>query len=228
MRIDPQLDRFPSPLGKEARLDLWRRVWQMFGVHAPAGLFNELEAAYHEPQRHYHGIQHLGECLALLQLSWELASKPHEVGIALWFHDAHYQPAESENELRSASWACRALIAAGVGEQSAQRVFDLVMATNHLHAQQELIQGDAALVLDIDLAILGSPAARYQQYRADVAKEFAFAGPAAYSKGRALVLEAFLARPAIYHTPWAVQNFERQARSNLESDLCETSTPPDC
>ena len=41
----------------------WQQLWQDIGTAAPAGLLDALLAAWCEPQRHYHTLQHLEECL---------------------------------------------------------------------------------------------------------------------------------------------------------------------
>ena len=114
------------------RLDVsWLRAWNHLGREAPEGLKQQLLAAYGEPQRHYHTQQHLIECIALLDSAIERTRSPGEVELALWFHDAVYQPKAKDNEERSAEWAARALVAAGVEAASIDRVHALVMATRH-------------------------------------------------------------------------------------------------
>ena len=92
----------------------WRRLWTALGAQTiNGGLFNQLVRAYGEPQRHYHTLQHLRECLAHWEAASALARRPEEVELALWFHDAVYDPRRSDNEARSAEWA-QASVAATV------------------------------------------------------------------------------------------------------------------
>ncbi|QNA90305.1 hypothetical protein G4G28_20610 [Massilia sp. Dwa41.01b] len=42
----------------------WQGLWNRLGKPAPPALLAALLAAYSEPQRHYHTLQHLGECLS--------------------------------------------------------------------------------------------------------------------------------------------------------------------
>ncbi|MGQ2921153.1 MAG: HD domain-containing protein [Hydrogenophaga sp.] len=91
----------------------WQQAWADLGLPAPAGLFEALVAAYEEPQRHYHSLQHLAECLAHCDQVRHLARHPGEVAVALWFHDAVYDVQGKSNEQQSADWAVRALTAAG-------------------------------------------------------------------------------------------------------------------
>src|SRR5690242_3690243 len=81
---------WPAVLGDDALADTWTDAWALLGSPPPAGLRQALELAWYEPQRRYHGLEHLRECLALLGRWRALASRPAEVTLALWFHDAVY------------------------------------------------------------------------------------------------------------------------------------------
>ncbi|HET8746111.1 MAG TPA: N-methyl-D-aspartate receptor NMDAR2C subunit, partial [Ramlibacter sp.] len=71
----------------------WQRLWRELGAETvPNGLYNQLVAAYSEAHRHYHTLQHLRACLAHLDAAATLAQHPVEVELALWFHDAVYDP----------------------------------------------------------------------------------------------------------------------------------------
>uniref|UniRef100_A4XZU4 Uncharacterized protein n=1 Tax=Ectopseudomonas mendocina (strain ymp) TaxID=399739 RepID=A4XZU4_ECTM1 len=59
----------------------WLRAWSELGLAPPAGLFEQLIAAYQEPQRHYHSLQHLIECLTHFEHAHHLAEHPDEVAV---------------------------------------------------------------------------------------------------------------------------------------------------
>jgi len=182
----------------------------------------ELLAAWSQPHRHYHDRRHLGECLALWTRWRAECQCPGEVALALWFHDAVYDPQASQpggNELLSAAWAARALVRAGVDSETAQRVHDLVMATQHDAGELLQHSPDALLLVDIDLAILGSPAERFEGYDQDVRKEYAWVPGQRYQPARAQVLQSFLDRTRLYHGEAARALLERQARINLAAAL---------
>src|SRR5262245_5292010 len=81
----------------------WRAMWKRLGAAASdAVLFDDIVAAYREPHRHYHTLQHLDECFAKLQTLRAAARHPEEIDLALWFHDAIYDVARTDNEARSA------------------------------------------------------------------------------------------------------------------------------
>ena len=110
------------------RVERWQAVWTALGVSRPeAGLPERLISCYSEPQRHYHTLQHLGECLSWLDCLRELAQRPAEIELALWFHDAIYEVRRRDNESRSADWAREALLRAGASIDVADRVQAMVM-----------------------------------------------------------------------------------------------------
>ena len=192
----------------------WRRLWTELGAQSiDGGLFNQLVAAYSERHRHYHTLQHLRECLAHCEAAASLALHPAEVELALWFHDAVYDPQRDDNEERSAEWAWRSILAAGCGEAVAQRVQASVLATKS-HAAAS-IDADVQLVLDIDLAILGAAPARFADYERQVRAEYAHVPDADWRAGRSRILSDFLARPRIYATVAFHDALEHRARANI-------------
>lgn len=215
------IDSFPIPLGDAALAASWETAWSSLGRPAPAGLQTELITAWSEPHRHYHDLQHLRECLALWG-RWGMSSpRAGEIGLALWFHDAVYDPQThaGSNELASAAWAARSLVRAGADSDTAQRVHDLVMATQHGAPNGLVSTPETALLVDIDLAILGSPAERFERYDQDVRKEYAWVPAGRYQQGRALVLQSFLDRLRLYQSEPAFVLLEAQARINLKAAL---------
>lgn len=223
---------FPAPLGDDALAMTWYTAWHTaLGLSPPQGLRTELMGAWSEPHRAHHDPRHLRECLALWRRWWGLSRSPGELAIALWFHDAIYDPGAADNELQSAAWAARSMSSAGADSESAQRVHDLIMATRHDapvatiseqgRAESTLpgLATDTRLMLDIDLAILGSPPERFEAYDRDVRQEYAAVSGRLYRARRTAVLRGFLARPQIYGHPPAVDLLERQARTNLAGAL---------
>ena len=212
-------DTYPTPLDDTALAATWSAAWSSIGRPAPAGLQAELMAAWSERHRHYHDQRHLRECLALWTRWRDSSRRPGEVAIALWFHDAIYDPQANGNELNSAAWAARSLVRAGADSDTAQRVHDLVMATQHDAPAALESSPDAQLLVDIDLSILGSPAERFERYDQDVRKEYAWVPGFRYQEARAQVLQSFLDRPRLYRGEQAVALLEAQARINLAAAL---------
>ena len=202
----------PLSLTMEAAAS-WATAWQSLALaDTGAALRDELWAAYAQPQRHYHTQQHLSECLALWQQLQAHAQHPGEVALALWFHDAVYEVKASDNERRSADWALRALLAAGADAAMAQRVHALVMATCHAAPTQT---PDQALLVDIDLAILGAAPERFTQYEQQVRDEYAWVPGFLYRRKRREVMRGFAQRMPLYQTAVVRARLEAQARVNL-------------
>jgi predicted metal-dependent HD superfamily phosphohydrolase len=191
----------------------WQRAWTGIGATGEGNeLFAQLKAAYAEPQRHYHTLQHLGECLSAFDAVQTLAEHPHEVEMALWFHDAIYEVKGHDNEQRSADWARDALLAAGVPGESARHVHDLVMATRHTAVPSGR---DEQLLVDIDLSILGAERMRFDEYEQQIRKEYSYVPGFLFRRKRKEILLGFMERPAIYSTPHFHDALEARARDNL-------------
>lgn len=210
-------DGWPRPLAGEDLRWSWEAAWQDLGAEPLAGLYERLLAAWNEPQRHYHCQQHLGECLALLERWRRAAEQPAEVAVALWFHDAVYDVRACDNEFRSAEWAAHAMQEAGCEWSAIQRVHQMIMATRHDGLASA---GDQALLLDIDLAILGSPPQRFEAYDRAVRAEYSWVPESVYRGKRREVLEGFL-RPDLYRTGAARALVAEQAAANVRRTIAE-------
>lgn len=194
----------------------WDDAWRGLGMAPLATLLDVLLACYAEPHRAYHTRQHLAECVDELERVATLAERPAEVRLALWFHDAIYDPRAHDNELRSARLASAALRVAGADAATADRVHDLVLATTHAAPP---VGRDAQLVVDVDLAILGAPEPRFAEYERQIRAEYAWVPEPAFRERRARVLRAFLDRPSIYSTAAFATRLEARARANLTRSL---------
>jgi predicted metal-dependent HD superfamily phosphohydrolase len=205
--------------GKETLLSLsWQRAWRDLGAQPSSDGFERLLGAWREPQRRYHTLQHLAECIAGLGSVRDRVEAPGEVELALWFHDAVYDVRRDDNEARSAAWAREEMLAAGIGAAAAGRVHALVMATRHAAAPET---PDGRLLVDIDLSILGATEDRFAQYEAQVRDEYAWVDEATYRRRRREVLTAFLARPTIYGSEPFRALLEATARANLQRSIAQ-------
>ena len=69
--------------------------WQHFAVDLQLdptqrdNLYAKLLQAYSEPQRAYHTLQHLVECLDLFQTVRDQLNDSMAVELAIWFHECH-------------------------------------------------------------------------------------------------------------------------------------------
>jgi len=191
----------------------WARAWRGIGaVDDGVAVRDALLAAYAEPHRNYHTLQHLHECLDLLAPATAAAARPCEVEVALWFHDAIYDVRRSDNEERSADWASAAVAAAGVAAAIVERIRSLVLATKHTGSPGS---DDERLLVDIDLAILGAPAQRFAEYERQIRAESSWVPQPLFDEKRGAILRSFLDRERIFATPLFHSRFEAAARVNL-------------
>ncbi|SFW42407.1 MULTISPECIES: hypothetical protein [Pseudomonas] len=191
----------------------WARVWAELGVGcAPQEPYEALIRRYGEPHRAYHTLQHLQECLQVRRFVNAACPAPAEVDLALWFHDAIYDPLRSDNELRSAQWLDDVARDSGLGDETRQRLYELVMVTRHDAAPAS---ADEAVLVDTDLAILGAAFERFEEYDQQIRREYQFVPLPVYRQKRRQVLEGFLTRGRIYTTAPYFDAFEQQARANL-------------
>lgn len=187
-----------------------------------SALSDALLAAWSMPERAYHGLAHLEDCLAQLDRAEADPTTRDLVEAALWFHDAVYDPHASDNEERSAAWAAEALTAAGISVDLANQVARLVRLTAG-HGPVPDVAGQ--LVCDIDLSILGRPVEAFDDYDRRVRAEYAWVPEPAYRAGRTRVLQDFLHRDPLFQTPAFRRRFERQARVNLRRALAALGRP---
>ena len=211
----------PTPL-EHTSIAAWRTMWKRLGSAAPDELlFDDLVAGYRESHRHYHTLQHLDECFAKLQMVRSDAQHPEEIELALWFHDAIYDVARTDNEARSADWARVAVESARLAPAIADRVHALVMATRHNAVPTDT---DQRILVDVDLSILGAPAERFDEYERQIRAEYSAVPLPQFRAARRRVLAEFLDRPAIFNTSAFVAAYETQARHNLVRSIQKLAT----
>ncbi|MCM8797191.1 MAG: N-methyl-D-aspartate receptor NMDAR2C subunit [Candidatus Omnitrophica bacterium] len=202
--------------GNRATLVRWLGLWGgNTRREALKAVFHDLEKRYHEPHRHYHTLRHLSRCLEELDGARSQADSPFEIELALWFHDAVYDPRRSDNEEASAGLAEESLNGFIDGE-SLSRVTALILATRHAGPPDT---SDERLAADADLAILGSPPDEYREYEEAIRQEYSWAPEDGYRAGRARLLSRLLARPQIYYTGHFRQRYEERARANLSRSI---------
>ncbi|MGH8518395.1 MAG: HD domain-containing protein [Panacagrimonas sp.] len=194
----------------------WKQPWEELGLVARMELHADLRGAYSEPHRAYHTLHHISECLQLLQQTQGLAKSSPSIELAIWFHDAVYDPRRSDNEVRSARWAQQELRRAGASLALQDRIVSLVLVTMH---GEEPRTPDEELMSDIDLSILGAGSRRFDEYERQVRQEYAHVPTQQFRPARRKILNEFLAREQIYFTEWFRTRRETQARTNLQRSL---------
>jgi predicted metal-dependent HD superfamily phosphohydrolase len=202
--------------------ELWRRK---LGTGQSDETFTTLDAAYGSPERLYHSWCHINTLLGELD---QVRSLPEftsvafdEVELALFFHDAVYEPARHDNEVRSAALFLDLTSQGGASnEMMLARVTQLIEATA---THQPSSDTATRLMIDLDLSILGAPPEVYASYVAGVRQEYHHVPHEVWSGGRIAVLDRFLSRERIYQTETFHIRLESTARANLMAECQQLS-----
>src|SRR5688572_25768651 len=139
----------------------WNELWQTLGVKGAGALYTDLSARYAEPHRAYHNLTHIMHCLEEFEPARVLARNPAAVELAIWYHDAIYDPRSNENESRSAELASQAIRETDLPMELNNRVTRLILATRSHDASAD---PDARVMVDVDLSILGQPPEPFNEY----------------------------------------------------------------
>ncbi|HJZ98416.1 MAG TPA: hypothetical protein VKE70_18025 [Candidatus Solibacter sp.] len=197
----------------------WLALWARLGASGDGGAaYEDLGARYSEAGRTYHTLAHIEACLG------ELAGVPgasldrDALEFALWFHDAVYDTHAHDNEERSAALAAQVAGAAKLAAPFCEKVTGLIMATKHAVPPAEL---HAHVMVDVDLAILGKAPEEFDKYERQIRREYDWVPADVFAEARAKILASFLARPAIYSTPFFREKYEAQARGNLTTSIAQ-------
>lgn len=194
---------------------VWFELHQYYNFSEPQKIYDELIAAYSEKQRAYHTVQHLYECLSLMEAVQYELNDPYAVALALWFHDAVYDPEAKDNELKSAE-LFEQLMAQDLSFETLEKIKRWILATQK-HALTDEI--DLQFLLDIDLAILAATPERFIQYEQQIQQEYSWVDPEVYAIKRKEVLMHFYQSEPLYQTVYFQKNFELNAKDNLRQIL---------
>ena len=180
--------------------------------------FDDVVGRHREPHRKYHGVRHVVWVVRHVhELVVDVAVRDAPaVAAAAFFHDAVYDPPANDNEAESAALAERVLSEIGWDARRCRVVGDLVRATAGHEPDGD---PDRSVLIDADLAVLGSEPAAYQAYATGVRAEYAHLDDAAWRRGRAEVLHRLLARQPLYATEPGQRRWESRARANLAAEL---------
>jgi predicted metal-dependent HD superfamily phosphohydrolase len=204
---------------RERLKERWERACAGAGTpQARAECFDQIYSSYAGPDRFYHGIGHIRECLAELDAAHEWARDPRAIELAIWFHDVIYDGRRTDNEERSAEQATQCLGKLGVAAALREEVRRLILYTRH---DREPGDADGKIMVDIDLASLGRPAEVFDENTRLIRKEYPHVADADFARGRRDMLGRFLARRRIYYTDFFHDRYEAKARDNLSRALAK-------
>ncbi|MEM6569536.1 MAG: N-methyl-D-aspartate receptor NMDAR2C subunit [Planctomycetota bacterium] len=195
----------------------WSELVQRMGLALDgAAEFDRIEAAHAERHRAYHTAVHIDDCLGRLDEARALCDEPDEIEFALWLHDAVYRTRRGGSEEESARWATDLLERGGADEARRGRVHALILVTCHDAVPPP---GDASVMVDIDLSILGAPTERFDAYEDEVRREYRWVPGPLFRSKRVEILRSFLDRDRIYATDRFHDALEARARENVARSI---------
>jgi len=178
--------------------------------------WQDVKISYSQPHRYYHTLAHLRNLMAILEahkiqlMDWEV------IQFAIFYHDIVYEVSKNDNEEQSAAWAERVMQSLNIEPKRVERCKRHILATKG-HTKSD--DYDTNLFTDADLSILGSDPDTYTQYCFAIRKEYSIYPANAYNEGRASVLRKFLEMPTIFKTEAFQNQYENNARINLENEI---------
>jgi predicted metal-dependent HD superfamily phosphohydrolase len=178
-------------------------------------LVTGLHARYNEAHRAYHTWAHIEALLGWFEkLDW---AHGQAVEIAVYYHDAVYEPLSPTNEADSAALMV-AELSGRVDDETIARAGALILATAG-HQLPETgdagLAADCALFLDADLSILGAEPGAFDAYDQAIRAEFAAIPDEVFLPRRRRVMAGFLERERLFRTERFHQSHDGPARENL-------------
>lgn len=177
--------------------------------------------AYNSPGRVYHTLEHIQAVLAWIETLRNHAVDLPALQLAAWFHDCIYDPRATDNEEQSVSYAQSILSRCALPTPTIDAVSQLILCTKTHTTAINL--PDCHILLDADLAILGTSAQDYDTYAQAIRQEYRWLSDAIYKTGRIQVLQTFLQRTRIYGTELMHATLEKSARENIRRELITLS-----
>jgi len=196
--------------------DRFRSLWQRCLIEDAADnsdeIYQRLIDGYQEPERHYHTLAHIEQCLGMFDQCKSLAREPDALELAVWFHDVIFEAGKPDNEKRSAQLYLQ--LSDGVHDASTRGLVDrLIMAT--LHDGSSLADHDAIYMVDIDLSSFGLSWEEFLQDSQNLRRENADLSDAEYYRKKANFQNFLLAKERFYLSDYFAERLETRARANL-------------
>jgi predicted metal-dependent HD superfamily phosphohydrolase len=217
-----QLD---APAGRPGRLRranaerfaaVWKRNHAGPGARPAAPLYDEIAAHYGAPNRTYHTLGHVDDCLARLDTVATLVEDRHAIEIAIWFHDVICDSGAPDNEARSSRWYLER--SAGATPRFRLAVCRMILASRHAEPAVRL---DSRYMVDIDLAGFGHPWPEFRRTTDLVRGEFPHKSDAEFARGLAPFMRSLVARESLYLTDFFRERCEATARRNVAQLIAE-------
>ena len=183
-----------------------------------AATLDALRRRYAEPHRHLHVWSYVAGLLAQAEeIAAAIADRPAFI-LAVLFHRAVFDRRLPDSGPRSVA-LMREMAGPTTPPARLMRAEALILALTKQEVPETRdvsLRGDAALLLDMDRAKLGTEPAAFDTHEAAHRAEYPHLKEDAYAAGRAAELRMLAWRERIYHTDRYYLAQERRARRNIE------------
>ncbi|MCL1664389.1 hypothetical protein M2T78_09010 [Elizabethkingia ursingii] len=179
-------------------------------------LWKEIEKKYNSKNRYYHNLFHLENMICELKNIEYFVNDFDTLLFSVFYHDIIYKSTAKDNEEKSAEIAKSRLEKLGVLPEDIEKVFDQILATKSHNTSTNI---DTNFLIDADLSILGKTWNEYEKYIGQIRKEYSIYPDFLYKPGRKKVLQHFLGFDEIYKTDLFRNQYEKQARENIQKEI---------
>ncbi len=176
-------------------------------------IFRALEERYGESHRVYHSGDHIRHCLAEFDsIHTALPQTSRDIiELSIWFHDAIYEIAASDNEAQSARWFS-ALADGRLNPEIIHAVNRCILYTTH----QDTPSDPCSLyMVDVDLSGFGQDWEGFSADGRKIRQENHHLDDEAFVGGQVKFMTRLLNRGRIFYTEYFHTRLENRARRNI-------------
>ncbi|GFS88404.1 uncharacterized protein NPIL_89771 [Nephila pilipes] len=188
--------------------------------------WNTLKSCYTGPNRKYHTFVHVKRMFIHMDSLINEIQNKDAVSYAIFFHDVAYDPRSQENEDQSVKIFNEFCTESEISknQELVAKVEELILALKAHCTEEHKKEGlfgkdDVHYFLDFDMSVLGSDPDEYKKYTQQIREEYSFMTKSKYNNVRSKILQLFLQIPNIYATQAFQEKYEKQARSNILSEI---------
>ena len=195
---------------------LWNRCAR-FDDPDCGDIYRALKERYGESHRIYHTGNHICHCLAGFDsIDTDLAQTSKDIiELSIWFHDAIYDIAASDNEAQSARWFS-SLADNKLNPDIIDAVNRCILFTTH---QDKPADQCSLYMVDVDLSGFGQDWEGFSADGRKIREENNHLDDEAFVDGQVKFMNRLLNRSCIFYTEYFNTRLENRARQNIIRQL---------
>ena len=183
-------------------------------------LWQEIELAYTDSNRHFHNLAHLEQLFNELQPLQSHVEDWPTLLFSICYHDVVYDVTThmvaDDKEEQSAAFDEKHLQQIGYPQEKIDACKAQIMATQK---HTKAADNDTNFLIDADLSILGQPWQTYAAYKDNIREEYSIYLDNIYNAGRKKVLEHFLQMNPLFKTAHFHKLYEESAKENIRREM---------